>query len=73
LSVPLGPTQSDFMVHEEEMSVGVTLVCTYVDSVSVYLTTFFQLHKNSVALVRKQIIPTERPPLVDEVSANFSG
>jgi hypothetical protein len=28
---------------------------------------------NSVALVRKPTIPTERPPLVGEVSANFSG
>jgi hypothetical protein len=28
--------------------------------------------KNSVALVRKRTIPTERPPLVSEVSANFS-
>jgi hypothetical protein len=28
--------------------------------------------KNSVALVRKRTIPTERPPLVGEVSANFS-
>jgi hypothetical protein len=28
---------------------------------------------NSVALVRERIIPTERPPLVGEVSANFSG
>jgi hypothetical protein len=28
---------------------------------------------NSLVLVRKQTIPTERPPLVDEVSANFSG
>jgi hypothetical protein len=26
----------------------------------------------SVALVRKRTIPTERPPLVDEVNANFS-
>jgi hypothetical protein len=25
------------------------------------------------ALVRKRTIPTERPPLVGEVSANFSG
>jgi hypothetical protein len=29
--------------------------------------------KNSVAVVRKQTIPTERPPLVGEVSANFCG
>jgi hypothetical protein len=28
---------------------------------------------NSVVLVRKRIIPTERPPLVGEVNANFSG
>jgi hypothetical protein len=28
---------------------------------------------NSVALVRERTIPTERPPLVDEVSANFCG
>jgi hypothetical protein len=29
--------------------------------------------KHSGTLVRKRTIPTERPPLVDEVSANFSG
>ena len=29
--------------------------------------------KNSVALVRKRTIPTERPPPVGEVSANFYG
>jgi hypothetical protein len=28
-------------------------------------------HTNSVALVRERTIPTERPPLVGEVSANF--
>jgi hypothetical protein len=28
---------------------------------------------NSVALVRKRTIPTERPPFVGEVSANFGG
>jgi hypothetical protein len=28
---------------------------------------------NSVALVRKRTIPTERPPLVDEMSATFCG
>jgi hypothetical protein len=27
---------------------------------------------NYMAFVRKQTIPTERPPLVGEVSANFS-
>jgi hypothetical protein len=29
--------------------------------------------KHSMAWVREQTIPTERPPLVDEVSANFCG
>jgi hypothetical protein len=33
----------------------------------------FKLFYNSVALVRKQTIPTERPPPVGEVSANFGG
>jgi hypothetical protein len=28
---------------------------------------------NTVVLVRKRTIPTERPPLVGEVSVNFSG
>jgi hypothetical protein len=28
---------------------------------------------NSVALVYKRTIPTERPPLVGEISANFCG
>jgi hypothetical protein len=30
-------------------------------------------NNNSVALVRERTIPTERPPLVGEVSANFCG
>jgi hypothetical protein len=32
-----------------------------------------KLKLNSVALVRKRTTPTERPPLVGEVSANFCG
>jgi hypothetical protein len=34
-------------------------------------TVFF--HKSSVALVRERTIPTERPPFIGEVSANFFG
>jgi hypothetical protein len=30
-------------------------------------------YMNSLALARKRTIPTERPPLVGEVSANFCG
>jgi hypothetical protein len=36
--------------------------------------TEFVLYKtNSVALVRERTIPTEKPPLIGEVSANFCG
>ena len=33
----------------------------------------YSIKKNSVALVRERTIPTERPPLVGEVSDNFCG
>jgi hypothetical protein len=33
--------------------------------------TSSSVKKNSVASVRERTIPSERPPLVDEVSANF--
>jgi hypothetical protein len=35
------------------------------------LQTKLKLKQNSVALVRERTIPTERPPLVGEVSANL--
>ena len=38
-----------------------------------YRILHYYLKKNSVALVRERTIPTERPPLVGEVSANFCG
>jgi len=38
-----------------------------------YTGTGFKLKLNSVALVRERTIPTERPPPVGEVSANFCG
>jgi hypothetical protein len=42
---------------------------------SVYWGTVLQAGRltNPVALVRERTIPTERPPLVGEVSANFCG
>ena len=40
----------------------------------VEVTVFYSYYKkNSVALVRVRTIPTERPPPVGEVSANFCG
>jgi hypothetical protein len=37
------------------------------------ITIVTTLKLNSVALVRKQTVPTERPPLVAEISVNFLG
>ena len=37
------------------------------------LVFIIKLKLNSVALVRERTIPTERPPPVGEVSANFCG
>jgi hypothetical protein len=37
------------------------------------IANHIKLKLNSVALVRKRTIPTERPPHVGEVSANFCG
>jgi hypothetical protein len=34
---------------------------------------YYSILKNSVALVRERTIPTERPLLVGEVSANYRG
>ena len=34
---------------------------------------YIYIRKHSVALVRKRTIPTEQPPPVGEVSANFCG
>jgi hypothetical protein len=60
--------------------VDINLLCTYADGkkcVSVQVRSY-ELRlpykkKNSVAVVRERTIPTERPPPVGEVSANFCG
>ena len=38
-----------------------------------YMNSQLKTKLNSVALVRERTIPTERPPPVGEVSANFCG
>jgi len=53
-------TQVGFVIHE----CGLELVC---------ISYFSHTKTNSVALVRTRTIPTERPPPVGEVSANFCG
>ena len=39
----------------------------------IYIYIYIYIKLNSVALVRERNIPTERPPPVGEVSANFCG
>jgi hypothetical protein len=47
-------------------SVGIEMICEMTDK------GFLITKLNSVALVRKRTIPTERPQPTGEVSANFS-
>jgi hypothetical protein len=60
-------------------TVGLTLFVTvgsirnYCEIQPIVLTVTKQTKKKSVVLVSKRTMPTERPPLVDEVSANFCG
>jgi hypothetical protein len=65
-------------VQESQMGLklnGTHQLLAYVDDVNLLGDNIDTLKKNtnSVALVRERTIPTERPPLVDEVSANFYG
>jgi hypothetical protein len=60
------------------LEVGQTLhgICSGSHSTLSYLLYLWYIKKiklNSMALVRELTIPTERPPLVGEVSANFCG
>jgi len=41
--------------------------------IALLMTVYSQMRNYSVALVRERTIPTERPPPVGEVSANFCG
>jgi hypothetical protein len=51
-------------------STSLPVQCSLSNNSTLYSQSFRQ---NSVVSVRKRIIPTERPPLVGEVNANFSG
>jgi hypothetical protein len=57
------------MLHVEAAS---TFLDLYSEGV-IFLMKFALSLTNSVALVRELTTPTERPPLVGEVSANFCG
>jgi hypothetical protein len=50
-----------------EVNINGGLITTTTTFIIIIILTY------SVALVRKRTIPTEKPPLVGEVSANFCG
>jgi hypothetical protein len=47
--------------------------CPSLDPIVSQLNPIHTIQYNSVALVRQRTMPTEWPPLVGEVSANFCG
>jgi hypothetical protein len=51
---------------------SLSLPRTHLIYIYIYIYIYIKL-TNSVALVRERTIPTERPPLVGEVSTNFCG
>jgi hypothetical protein len=56
------------------MSTFLSQKCGYLSKVALRLIRQgITVETNSVALVRERTIPTERPPRVCEVSANFCG
>jgi hypothetical protein len=67
--------------EEEEEEEVYSVVSCFVESLEIFLIfssslfscSDYKQKPNSVALVRKRTIPTERSSLVGEVSANFSG
>jgi hypothetical protein len=56
----------------KEDDAEIVVVCGDV-KVKIHTIFFYIKELNSVALVRKRAIPTERPPLIGEFSANFCG
>jgi hypothetical protein len=50
-----------------------SLRCYSVLDFLTYTNCWQEVEKKAVAVVRKRAIPTERPPLVGEVSANLCG
>jgi hypothetical protein len=68
--LPVTPRVDDFNKIWRGVEI-VTLLVMLVSPVSCYLTLLNNNNNNSVALVRERTIPTERPPLLGEASANF--
>jgi len=64
--------EKDRISSETSVTIYISIqVMTYPREMTVFLGTKLKL--NSVALFRERTIPTERPPPVGEVSANFCG
>jgi len=72
-----GDINIDYIKDNDTKRQRYAVLLTYNLSAMVHFPTRSQGYssnkQNSVALVRERTIPTERPPPVSEVSANFCG
>jgi hypothetical protein len=70
-----------FAVYDRDMKTSISKKNTLLDSEILTVVTDYEdlyyyrlkLNQTPWPLVRKRTIPTERPPLLGEVSANFCG
>ena len=75
--VPNSLPASPYDIYCGQGATGQDFVRVFQVAPTIVIPPVLRLHKktklNSVALVRERTIPTERPPPVGEVSANFCG
>jgi hypothetical protein len=65
--------KDEFLVRSHTTTVSLTLHSPQIKTVFLFCVSLGVTKLNPVALARKRTIPTERPPLVGEVGANFCG
>ena len=65
--------RTQYVVHPVLCQCSVRMYEGHLESKERFAIQRYLLIMNSVALVRERTIPTERPPPVGEVSANFCG
>jgi hypothetical protein len=64
-------TEDFFNTHTLKAFYYTLIIIVTKNAITVIISVYFTSLLNSVVLVRERTIPTERPPLVGEVSAKF--
>jgi retron-type reverse transcriptase len=69
----LGPILYLLYINDLPLNITGTKIVLFADDTNILVSdgNINYLQDNSVALVRERTVPTERPPPVGEVSANF--